>query len=119
MNVKEFADRAVRHGEIMLIPIDTLPGELTEVQRGRRVIVGHSETGQHHVAVCESNDLRLLKPTGADSNDLYLEVTGVAQIEHLKPYDRHETKTLQPGIYFVNTKEQFDYFLKRQTRVMD
>lgn len=119
MKKDTFKQRAVRHGEIMLIPVDALPDGLATVESGNRVIVGHSESGHHHVAVAEANDLTLLRPAGADSTDLYLEVKSAARIEHLKPYDRHETKPIQPGYYFVNTKEQYNYFAKRQERVQD
>ena len=119
MKSKEFKQRAVRHGEVMLIPIDALPDGLEAVETGCKVIVGHSESGHHHVAVCDGGNLTLLRPVGADTTDLYLQVRGATRIEHLKPYDCHDTKLIQPGYYFVNTKDQYDYFLKRQTRVLD
>lgn len=119
MTNKEFKQRAVRHGEIVLKPIDKLPEGLQEVETGRKVIVGHSESGHHHVAVCDADNLTLLRPVGADSGDLYLKVSSVARIEHLKTYDRHETKVLHPGYYYINTKMQYDYFAKIQTRVQD
>ena len=119
MTNKEFKERAVRHGELTLIPVDKLPTGLKEVEHGNRVIVGHSESGHHHVAVCEADDLTLLRPIGADSNDLYLKVSKEARIEHLKTFDRHETKVLHPGYYYINVKQQYDYFAKVQTRVQD
>jgi hypothetical protein len=36
MKVREFKERAVRHGEIMLIPIDRLPENLDVVEKGKR-----------------------------------------------------------------------------------
>jgi hypothetical protein len=121
MKVKEFQERAIRHGEIVLLPIDKFPDGLEKIESGRKVIVGHSESGHHHVAVavCDADSLTLLRPVGADSNDLYLEVSGAARIEHLKPYDRHETKPVAPGYYHINTKMAHDYFLKRAVRVID
>jgi len=119
MKAKEFKQKAVRHGEVMLIPVDALPEDLEVVQNGRKVIVGHSESGHHHVAVADRDCLTLLRPVGADTSDLYLQVSDTARIEHLKPYDRHETQPIQLGYYFVNTKQQYDYFLKRTTRVLD
>ena len=118
-NKKTFKERAIRHGEIVITPVDKLPDGLERVEVGSQIIIGHSESGHHHVAVCDTDGLTLLRPAGADDQGLYLQVEGVARIEHLKPYDRHETKSIQPGYYFVNTKEQYDYFLKRQTRVLD
>lgn len=118
MNNKEFKNRAIRHGEIVLKPIDELPDNLEVVSKSNREIVGHSESGHHHVVVSDG-DIELLRPKGADSEELYLRVSGAAQIQHLKAFDRHETKPVEPGVYYVNTKQQYDYFLKRQTRVLD
>lgn len=119
MTNKEFTKRAVRHGEIVLKPLDKLPEGLEVVEEANRVIVGHSESGHHHVAVCDAVSLTLLKPIGADSSDLYLKVSKEARIEHLKTFDRHETKVLHPGFYYINTKQQYDYFAKRMERVVD
>jgi len=118
MTNAEFKRRAIRHGEIVLRPIDVLPDNLKIVSKSKREIVGHSESGHHHVVV--SNDaVELLRPIGADSQELYLRVSGTAQIEHLKTFDRHATTPVEPGLYYINTKQQYDYFLKRQTNVMD
>lgn len=118
MTNKEFQRRAVRHGEITLKPINKLPNGLEVVSTNKQAIVGHSESGHHHVVISDGS-VELLRPIGADSQDLYLRVSGAARIEHLKTFDRHETKQVEPGLYYVNTKEQYDYFLKRTTRVMD
>lgn len=119
MKATEFRARAIRHGEITLVPVDKLPEGLEVVSTARSHIVGHSESGHHHVAVCDEADLTLLCPAGADSGDLYLQVASQARIEHLKPFDRHETKVIAPGYYYVATKSAYDYFLKRQTKVVD
>lgn len=119
MKGTEFKQRAVRHGEVVLIPIDKLPDGLEIKERSREIVVGFSETHHHHVAVCDTADLTLLRPVGADSSDLYLQVSAPARIKHLKAYDRHETKSIQPGYYHVNTKMAYDYFLKRQIAVVD
>jgi len=119
MKVKEFRERAIRHGEIVLIPVDRLPENLEVVEKGNRVIVGHSESGHHHVAVCDALDLTLLRPVGADSSDLYLEVSAPARIEHLKEFDRHETKTLSEGYLRVVNKTEYDCFAKVRRRVLD
>lgn len=119
MNKTDFRQRAVRHGEIMLIPVDRLPENLEVVEQGKRVIVGHSESGHHHVAVCEAADLTLLRPAGADSPDLFLKVAAPARIEHLKEFDRHETKTLEAGYLRIVNKTEYDYFTKVNRRVLD
>lgn len=119
MNGKIFRQRAIRHGEMVIVPIDRLPKGLEQVETGKKIIIGHSESGHHHVAVCDGLDLVAFRPAGADSADLYLQVSAAARIEHLKTFDRHETKLLQPGYYSINTKAAYDYFLKRQVAVTD
>jgi len=115
----EFQKRAIRHGEVVLIPIEKLPDGLEIIEKGTRVTVGFSESHHHHIAVSDSLDITMLRPIGADDQGLYLEVKDVARVEHLKEFDRHETKVLHPGYYFVNTKAAYDYFLKAQRRVVD
>jgi hypothetical protein len=119
MKAEEFKQRAVRHGEVMLIPIASFPEGLEKVESKGTIIVGHSESGHHHVAICDTADLSLLRPQGADSPDLYLEVSAPARIKHLKQYDRHETKPLAVGFYKIVTKSGYDYFLKRQISIVD
>jgi hypothetical protein len=119
MKTEEFKRRAIRHGEVMIIPIERLPGNVEKAEAGRRVVIGHSESGHHHVAVSDNVDLTVFRPVGGDTEELYLQVQAVARVEHLKPFDKHETKALQPGLYYVNTKEQYDYFAKRQAKVVD
>jgi hypothetical protein len=118
MKTKEFQRRAVRHGEVMIVPIDKLPAGLEEVERGAEIIIGHSETGHHHVAVAEAGDLTLFRSKGTDLN-LYLQVMSKTKVEHRKTFDQHEAKELEPGYYHINTKMAYDYFLKRAVRVVD
>lgn len=119
MTNEEFKRKAIRHGEVMITPIDELPANLERVSIGAKAIIGHSESGHHHVAVCDTAELELLRPNGADSPDLYLKVSAVSRVEHLKEFDRHDTTKLEPGIYYINTKTQYDYFAKREAKVMD
>ena len=105
MNSKTFSKKAIRHGEVMIIPIDELPEGLEQIHSGREYIVGHSETGHHHVAVGTLPDaITAYRPAGADSQYLYLKVTSKSVIEHRKTTEKHETKTLHPGIYKVSIK---------------
>jgi len=119
MTNKEFKERAVRHGEVVLIPIDKLPEDLKQIETGRQVIVGHSESGHNHVAVCDTESLALFRPKGADSPDLFLEVLHESRIEHRKTFDRHETKVLKPGLFRIYIKAGYNYFLKRMEKVVD
>ncbi len=116
MNKNEFVKRAIRHGEVVLTPIDELPDGVEQIYDGKEYIVGHSETGHHHVAL---GAVTIFQPVGADSESLFMRVNKDSRVEHRKSFDMHETKTLLKGIYQITIKTAYDYFAKVQTRVID
>ncbi|ABM16707.1 MULTISPECIES: hypothetical protein [Mycolicibacterium] len=92
----------VRQGEIMLLPVQAV------VQTGSReavrsYIVGHSESGHHHVLDC---DREFDVIVGTDG--LLIELSGTAQLVHQADVDRHNTLIVEPGIYRVLRKRQYD-----------
>ncbi len=116
MKKADYEDRMIRHGEMLLIPIDKLPANVEQIHEGREFIVAHSETGHHHVAV---GDVTAFRPIGGDSTDVYLRANKESRIEHRKTFDKHETKTLQPGIYLCRGKNEYDPFSKLIQKVRD
>jgi hypothetical protein len=120
MTKEEYRKRLIRHGELLLIPINELPANLEQTFVGERYIVAHSETGHHHVAVADApNALTVFRPIGADSPDLYLKVSAPSKIEHQKDFDKHETKTIPEGIYLCRPKSEYDPFAKIIQQVRD
>ncbi len=115
MKNKEFSTRAIRHGELILIPVATISG-LEEVYSGNEYLLSHSESGHHHVAV---GDLTVYRPTGADDGTTYLRANEDLRIEHRKTHDKHETKTLFRGLYTVVIKKEYDYFTNHIRPVRD
>lgn len=105
--------KAIRHGEILLHPVEELP-------RGRKAshksyIVGHSESGHHHVL--ESvEDFKVLK-TADDS--VWLEIMSPAKLVHKKQVDKHNTLTVSPGKYHVIYKTEYSPWEKIIRRVAD
>ncbi|MGH9820254.1 MAG: hypothetical protein ACRD43_08800, partial [Pyrinomonadaceae bacterium] len=81
----------IRHGEMLFIPVDALPEGFIESFTGKKYIVGHSETGHHHIAVGTAKALTVYTPIGGDSQDIYLRVNSVSKLEHLKTTEKHET----------------------------
>ncbi len=116
MTNEEYQMRLVRHGEVLLIPISDLPNDVEEVYSGERYIVARSETHHHHTAV---GDVTIYKPVGGDTADIYLRANKDSVIEHQKTFDRHETKTLNEGLYIVRGKTEYDPFTKMLERVRD
>lgn len=68
-----------------------------------RVIVGHSETGHHHVmdATCTT----MFRLPGA-LLDCLLVVDKPDELKHLREFDTHETLSFEPGIYKVTTARE-------------
>lgn len=83
---------AIRHGEIMLVPVQEVPSGKTASYNV--FIVGHSETGHHHVLeatrsfeITEVND------------ELYFRLFEPGKLVHKKATDRHKDLAIPAGIY--------------------
>ena len=104
----------ILHGENAIVPVDKMPNGDTE--HYTKYIVGHSETGYHHV-------LEAAKGTTfdiiVDGQDIYFSTTGKAKIVHKKTHDVHKTEIVAPGIYRVNRKQEYDPFLQVRRQIWD
>ena len=102
----------IRHGEVLLRPIDEIPaGDRTEVMS---CIVGHSETGHHHVLSCDESFWQIVS-----GESLYIELPRPGTLEHLKGFDQHQTLDVPPGKYQVIKKTEYNPFTKLITYVVD
>lgn len=101
----------VAQGELMIRKIDHLPEglkEFTDIQDGN-YIVGHSETGAHHV---------IRKQEGvtvyANDNDpfsLYLVVNNPktdVELDHQRTEDRHPSYYAKNGVYYIRRQWEDD-----------
>lgn len=96
----------IRHGEVILKPIDALPQEVIKEQEKKQIIVAHSETGHHHILESTKN-IKVYTWNG----ETYLEVPELSNLWHQKTgKDVHTPHKVQPGIYQINIKKEFDYF---------
>lgn len=111
-NLQDFQNRAVRHGEVLLMPISELPEGAKETFSGKKYTVAHSETGHHHVAV---GDVRVFQ----FNERFFIEAVKDSKIEHLKAHEKHETKPLFKGFFEIVIKKSYDYFKKRLEIVRD
>lgn len=94
-------------GELTITKLDKPPKELgTPVAPvGKDLIVGHSETGHHHVVDADCATL-----TRLDEFTSYLKVTKATKIVHQRNFDTHPSIALQPGMYEFRTGREFDPF---------
>jgi len=102
-----------RHGELILKP-DTLPKEAVLKEASKSYIVAHSETGHHHVLTA-TKDFKVYSFNG----ETFIEIPTVGELKHAKTgKDIHKTHKIQPNVYKIVIKKEFDYFsgLMRQVR---
>ncbi|OBK02505.1 hypothetical protein [Mycolicibacterium conceptionense] len=92
----------IRHGEILLVPVSTAPlGEATQVTS---CIVGHSESGHHHVL--ESNET--FAQIVAMNGDLFVDLPSDTPLRHHKSHQQHRELNVPAGAWKVVRKTEFD-----------
>lgn len=105
-------NKPIRHGEIMLVPVSKIPeGRMT---KHNRFIVGHSETGHHHVLESRT----AIEITEADEN-LYFRLFEPSKLIHKKVTDRHKDLTVPAGTYKRFHDTEYDPFEKVIREVAD
>ena len=101
---KQFKVMAAQ-GDVMLVKINELPSKtFNEAKRENgKLIITHSETGHHHVI--ENPTAKLWEDP---SNKLlsYLELPQISDLVHKRPFDKHDTITISPGIYEVRRQRE-------------
>lgn len=105
----------VRHGEVLLKQIASLPDGAKLEKETNKHIVAHSETGHHHVLEAQK-DFKIYTWKG----DTYLEVPELAELWHQKSgKDTHAPHKIIPATYKVVIKKAYNYFSKALERVRD
>lgn len=106
--------KSLIHGENGFKPVAKAPkGKVT---RHTMYIAGHSETGHHHVLESKT-EFEVIEDETLKS--IYIQLFEPAKVVHKKSFDIHETKTLQPGIYEITHKTEYDPFEKVIREVWD
>lgn len=92
----------IRHGEILLLPVDAVPyGSVDSVPS---CIVGHSESGHHHVLESDEAFEQVVTANG----DLFVDLMRDTPLRHQKSFQQHRTLTVPAGIWKVVRKTEFD-----------
>lgn len=105
----------VRHGEVIIKPVEVLPQEAVLKLKTRKHIVAHSETGHHHVLEAKK-DIKVYTWNG----ETYLEVPELAELYHEKTGKNvHTPHKIAPSVYKVIIKKSYNYFSKAMERVRD
>lgn len=91
----------IRHGEVLLLPVASTPkGNTTKV---RECIVGHSETGHHHVLESEE----LFDQIVAANGDLFVDLDAPTPLRHRKEFQQHRELCVPAGLWKVIRKQEF------------
>ena|SRR3990167_207765 len=106
----------VRHGEVLLYPVQELPKEVKLEKIIKRHIVAHSETGHHHTLVADKVDFKVFSWNG----ETYLEVPEMSELLHEKNgKDVHTPHKIVPAFHKVIIKKSFNYFSRALEKVRD
>src|SRR5689334_12123113 len=106
----------VRHGEVLLVPVDFIPQEAKLVKTAKEHIVAHSETGHDHILKLATKQLRVYELDG----ETYLHLGDRGELVHEKiGKEAHKTHVIAPAKYKVVIKKAFDYFKGVLVKVRD
>ncbi len=99
--------KVAAQGELTITKLDATPNNIGVPVRpeGGLLIVGHSETGHHHVVDADCATLTRVDPFTA-----FLNVRKATRLTHQREYDTHPPIELQPGMYEFRTGREFDPF---------
>jgi hypothetical protein len=92
----------IRHGEVLLLPVSSTPSGISE--RVTSCIVGHSESGHHHVLDGDREFARIVDANGT----LYVDLDAPTRLWHQKDHDQHRELEVAAGVWRVVRKTEFD-----------
>jgi hypothetical protein len=101
-------DRVAAQGELRFIRLPdnfVIPNGATKIEpKNGHIIIGHSETGHHHVMDGECSTLYRLPDSILDC---LLVVDKPDELRHLREFDTHESLTFKPGVYKITTGREY------------
>lgn len=119
--MKKFTRRAAQ-GEIQITCIGGLdhpiPTGAPLALEGGKAIIGHSETGHHHVLERPAS-VTVARDVPDGMRVLYALLTEPNALVHERGYDTHETIALQPGLYEFRIGREFDPYAEVARRQAD
>lgn len=103
-----------RHGEVFLLPIPESEMPKGTYKKVKNQMIGHSETGNHHVLKSEQ-EFETLEKDG----DLFIRLFGEATMQHQKQIERHHDMVFLPGTYKRYKMFEFNPILDEVTETWD
>lgn len=119
-------ERVAAQGEITIYRVGDL-GDLPAVPTGYtrlelengQLIIGHSETGHHHVMNPETTEAAVMDRPPEGMKILNMIVKSATPIVHLRGHDTHEEIMLEPGIYEARIAREYNPYTKLAQIVAD
>lgn len=113
-------------GEITVIRIGDVPGDKKLLagyskmkSEGGRFIVGHSETGHHHVIAAKGASVAALDKAPEGMRILRAILETPTSLNHLRDHDTHEPIALEPGEYEFRIGREYDPYQEIARRQAD
>ena len=118
--MREFKKSAAQ-GEVNVTLIDSIPNGLEPFEPENGVyIIGHSESGNHHVLECKHVDMFVGEKTQAGMQVLYAIVNEPAEIKQLRDGQPHEAIALNKGdMIRINPAIDYNPYAKAIERARD
>jgi hypothetical protein len=112
--------KVAAQGEITIRRIDSVPAGCTPLplERGR-FIIGHSETGHHHVLSRNEADVMVLDRPPEGMRILYAILNEPMSLDHLRDHDTHESIDLTAGTYEFRIAREYDPYAELARQSMD
>lgn len=118
--------KAAAQGEISIhrvgpLPTDrTIPAGYTALSpEGGKLIVGHSETGHHHVLDAGCGSVAVMDKPPEGMRVLLALIEKPTALTHLRPTDTHAPIMLEPGAYELRIAREYDPYEKLARQVAD
>lgn len=111
--------KVAAQGEITIRMVDAIPDGCTPLKpEGGKYIIGHSETGHHHVLGTVDADVMVLDRAPEGMRILYAILENPTSLDHLRDHDTHESIEVPAGIVEFRIAREHDHYaeLARQSQ---
>lgn len=117
--MKTFSKTAAQ-GEITIRRVSALPKHVKPLARENgKYIIGHSETGHHHVMVAARAEVFESTEAPEGMRVLYAVLESAGDLVHERGHDTHDTITHEPGIYEYRLGREYDPYADLARQVAD
>lgn len=117
--MKSFINSAAQ-GEITIRRVEALPADVKPMAlEAGKFIIGHSETGHHHVMDRHSKTVFESTNAPAGMRVLYAVLETSSDLVHERGHDTHETISFEPGIYEFRLGREYDPYAELARQVAD